>query len=271
MFLNSILSAMDILEQLMVRATADPGVVGVILTGSHARGLATEHSDYDVTVVLSPADPTEVARSPADPTEVARSPADPTEVARSLADPTEPAGERWERDRGSVLDLVAMTTDQLADTSELWPRYGYRGAGVLLDRGGIGRLVERQATPTDDEAREWSREYLDGYVNQLYRAVKSRRDGHPGAALLDEQESVGWLLATVFALHGRVRPYNKYLEWELATYPLPGAWNELLAPDNIAHHPIEMFPVVEQLARANGHDDVLDGWGPDIDLIRGAS
>ncbi|MBU2665104.1 nucleotidyltransferase domain-containing protein [Actinoplanes bogorensis] len=236
---------MNILEQLMVRATDDPSVRGVILTGSHARGLATEHSDYDVTVVI------DEPRPPSG------------ESPRS--------GEPWERERGSTLDLVALTTEQLADTSVLWQRYAYRGARVLLDRGGIGRLVERQATPTDDEAREWAREYLDGYVNQLYRAVKSRRDGHPGAALLDEQESVGWLLATVFALHGRVRPYNKYLGWELTTYPLPGVWNELLAVDNIAHHPVELFPAVEHLARANGHGDLLDGWGTDIELIRAAA
>ncbi|WP_250030190.1 hypothetical protein [Paractinoplanes maris] len=138
---------------------------------------------------------------------------------------------------------------------------------MLLDRGGIAALVDRQATPTAEEAREWAREGLDGYVNQLYRAVKSRRDGHPPTAALDEQESVGWLLTTVFALHGRLRPYNKYLAWELATHPLPPPWNDALAPAYVGTHPLTLFPMVAGLARERGHGDILDSWGPDLDLI----
>jgi hypothetical protein len=221
----------SVLDDLLTRATADPNVLGVVLTGSLARGLATEHSDVDVTVVVA---------APSD---------------------------AWLRERTRTLDIAAVTAGQMADTSVLWPRYGFRGAQVLLDRGGVAELVERQATPTAEEAREWAREALDGYVNQLYRAVKSRRDGHPAAAALDEQESVGWLLTTVFALHGRLRPYNKYLEWELATHPLPDPWNDLLAPAYVATHPVELFPAVVALVRAEGHGDILDEWGADIDLI----
>ena len=222
---------MPLLDDLLTRATADLGVIGVILTGSHARGLATEHSDVDVIVVVSA----------------------PTDA--------------WQRDRSPELDLGALTAEQLSDTSMRWPRYGFRGAQVLLDRGGVAALVDRQAVPTAEEARSWARESLDGYVNQLYRAVKSRRDGHPEAALMDERESVPWLLETVFALHGRIRPYNKYLEWELATHPLPDPWNEALAPAYVADHPVELFPAVAELAVAHGHGDVLDEWGADIDLI----
>ncbi|MBM2615959.1 nucleotidyltransferase domain-containing protein [Actinoplanes sp. LDG1-06] len=223
---------MEILDELMARAEADSRVRGVILTGSHARGLATAHSDVDVTVVLPDAD------------------------------------HDWRRDRTGVVDLAWLTVDQLADTSDPWQRYAFRGARVLLDRGGVAELVGRQAEPTGDEARHWAEDYLDGYVNLLYRAAKSRRDGHPGAALLDEQESVSWLLGTVFALYGRVRPYSKYLKWELSTFPLPEPWNDHLAPEHVAHHPVELFPAVERLARERGHGELLDSWGTDIDLIR---
>ncbi|MET7420021.1 nucleotidyltransferase domain-containing protein [Dactylosporangium sp. NPDC005555] len=44
---------MDILEQVLARSTRDPAVRGVILMGSHARGLATPRSDYDVTVAVA--------------------------------------------------------------------------------------------------------------------------------------------------------------------------------------------------------------------------
>lgn len=161
----------------------------------------------------------------------------------------------------------------LADTSIQWQRYSYRGARVLLDRldGRVAELVERQATPTKDEAVEWARAGLDAYINQLYRAVKSRRDGAPDAAHLDEVESVPSLLLTVFALHGRLRPYNKYLDWELDTYPLSPFWTTELWLKRVVANPLRLFPAVAHLAQVHEHGDVLDGWGEDIDLIRAAA
>ena len=40
------------------------------------------------------------------------------------------------------------------------------------------------------------------------------------AAHLDAVESVPQLLNVVFGHEGRLRPYNKFLEWELKNYPL---------------------------------------------------
>jgi hypothetical protein len=163
--------------------------------------------------------------------------------------------------------------DALADTSVLWQRYAYRGARILLDRlhGRIAELVERQASPTDVEARLWARESLDAYTNQLYRAVKSRRDGSADAADLDQAESTPWLLSTVFALHGRLRPYNKYLGWELDSYPLTPFWTAQLRPERVLANALRLFPAVADLARKQGHGDILEGWGADIDLICAAA
>lgn len=223
---------MDILDQVLARAAADPNVRGVILTGSRARGTETDRSDYDVTVVVSEQE------------------------------------QPWRHDtRTNILDEVVCTVAALADTSVHWQRYSYRGAKVLLDRldGGIAELVERQATFTDEEAAAHARASLDAYINQLYRCVKSRRDGFADAALLDEMESVPWLLETVFALHGRLRPYNKYLVWELENFPLPGDWNTALKPGPVRTAALGLFPAVKSLARGKGHADVLDSWGSDID------
>jgi predicted nucleotidyltransferase len=225
----------DILDRVLARAAGDPGVRGVILTGSRARGTASARSDYDVTVVV--------------------------------AEQAEP----WRHTvRSGTLDEVVCTVDALADTSVHWMRYGFRGARVLLDRmdGGIAALVDRQATFTAEEAASHARASLDAYVNQLYRCVKSRRDGLADAALLDEMESLPWLLETVFALHGRIRPYNKYLRWELATFPLPAPWTEALRPDRVRTAALRLFPAVETLARRRGHGDILEDWGSDIGLIR---
>ncbi|MEV7625648.1 nucleotidyltransferase domain-containing protein [Actinoplanes sp. NPDC089786] len=213
-------------DHLVAEIGADPQVVGIVLTGSHARGTATDRSDIDLCVV--------------------------THAPR-------------ERRREKVIDEFSRTPRQLADTSDTYQRYTFRGARVLLDRGGVQPLVDQQATPTPAEARTWARDNLDGYVNFLYRAAKSQRDGHPTAAALDLAESIPWLLTTVFALHGRLRPYNKYLSWELEKFPLGDPWNAL--PERASTHPASLFPDVERLARTQGHADLLDSWGDDLSLI----
>ncbi|OJF09688.1 hypothetical protein BG844_36065 [Couchioplanes caeruleus subsp. caeruleus] len=226
--------AVDILDEVLARAAADPVVRGVILTGSRARGTETARSDYDVTIA--------VAEQP----------------------------QPWRHStRTDALDEVVCTVEALTDTSVHWQRYFYRDAKVLLDRlnGGIAELIDRQATLSAEEAALHARTSLDAYVNQLYRCAKSRRDGFAEAALLDEAESLPWLLETVFALHGRLRPYNKYLRWELESFPLPGDWNTALMPDRVRTASLRLFPAVETLARCHGHAEVLEGWGSDIELI----
>ncbi|XVU27202.1 nucleotidyltransferase domain-containing protein [Actinoplanes sp. CA-054009] len=228
----------DILDQVLERAASDPNVRGVILTGSRARGTATARSDYDVTVVVAVQD------------------------------------RPWRHDvRTGVLDEVVGTVDALADTSVQWNRYSYRGAKVLLDRldGGIAELVGRQATLSAEEARAHAADNLDSYINQLYRCAKSRRDGFEAAAGLDEAESLPWMLETVFALHGRLRPYNKYLGWELENFPLPEPWNTELRPDRAAGNALRLFPAVIDLARQEGHSDLIDSWRSDIELIAAAA
>jgi hypothetical protein len=61
-------------------------------------------------------------------------------------------------------------------------------------------------------------------------------------------------------------PYNKYLRWELATFPLPPPW-DLTMPARVAADPGELFPEVAALARRCGHGDVLDSWGDDLALL----
>jgi predicted nucleotidyltransferase len=224
----------DILDQVLARAAGDRNVRGVILSGSRARGVENARSDYDITIVVS-------------------------EQAQPWRHST----------RTDTLDEVVCTVEALADTSVHWQRYAYRGAKVLLDRlnGGIAELVDRQATLSVEEAALHARTSLDAYINQLYRCAKSRRDGLADAALLDEMESLPWLLETVFALHGRLRPYNKYLRWELESFPLADGWNTALAPERVATDSPRLFPAVESLARRRGHADVLEGWGSDIELI----
>ncbi len=80
----------------------------------------------------------------------------------------------------------------------------------------------------------------------------------------------------MFALHRRVRPYNKYLGWELREHPLPGpAWTaDNLLPrlrgvlaDGDPATQRALFADLTAGARAAGLTHVLDAWGPDLDLL----
>jgi len=92
------------------------------------------------------------------------------------------------------------------------------------------------------------------------------------------------MLDVVFAFSGRVRPYNKYLAWELSEHPLPGAdWQDgrllrlvtgLLDGNEAAVG--ELFLEVERECRAYDQRSgqsvmsvVIEAWGEELQLLRG--
>ncbi len=138
-----------------------------------------------------------------------------------------------------------------------------------LDKTGEVAEALRVATTVDPAT---AGEPLDGYVNMLYRSLKNARVGLELATLLDAQESIPWFLQFVFTVHGRVRPYNKWLSWELEEHPLP--WNDLPRLEQIARtgdlaEQQALFRDAESLARERGLGAVIDSWEPDVALLRG--
>ncbi|MFF2375114.1 hypothetical protein ACFVUW_12120 [Streptomyces xiamenensis] len=234
-------------DGLVELATADPAVVGLVLKGSRAHdGMVTQHSDHDVYVVLADDATTDLTRF---------------------------AGHRT-----AELDLVFVSlTEFRADGMPGFERYALARAQIVLDRldGDIARTLADKARLGADEAFQDASGWLDAYANSLYRSVKNHRDGQPLAARLDAADSIRFLLELLFALDRRSRPYNKYLEWELARHPIPGWDTEVLlrAVDRISatgdvslqRH---LFARVEAAAREAGHSEVLDAWGEDLDLMR---
>ncbi|MFB9627540.1 hypothetical protein [Nonomuraea helvata] len=228
-------------------ATADPAVVGLVLKGSHAHDdMITEHSDHDLYVVLADSAATDLTR--------------------------------FTGHRTPELDLVIIRLAEFrAAGMPGFERYALARARVVLDRldGDIARILAAKARLDADEAFRDADEWLDAYANSLYRSVKNDRDGHVLAARLDAADSLRFLLELLFALDRRPRPYNKYLEWELARYPLPG-WDTgmlLDALDRISRTgevslQQSLFAQVEAAARTAGHGAVLDAWGEDLDLMR---
>ncbi|MFD3307452.1 hypothetical protein [Streptomyces sp. NPDC058694] len=228
-------------------AAADSAVVGLVLKGSRAHeGMTTEHSDHDLYVVL--------------------------------ADGATTALTRFAGHRTPELDLVILSLEEFrAAGMPGFERYALARARIVLDRldGGIAQILAGKARLAADDAFREAGVWLDAYVNSLYRSVKNDRDGRALAARLDAADSIRFLLEFLFALDRRPRPYNKYLEWELARFPLPGWDTDMLldATDRISGMgdvPTQrrLFTQVEAVARRAGHGAVLDAWGEDLDLMR---
>ena len=238
--------------ELRARAEADGRVLGVVLTGSRAReGMATRHSDYDVLLVTDDG----------------------------------PCGVRPEERRDAELDVSVMPIEEfrthaLPGSGTEWNRYAFTHARVLKDTadGLVAELVLAKGRLTPAEASGTATGVLDAFLNSLYRCCKNDRDGDAVAARLDAVESLPFHLTYVFALHGRVRPYNKYLRWELTRHPLgPPEWahdhlvellERVLSPEPVGAVR-QLLRELEPYARAAGDGPVLDSWGEDLSFMRG--
>lgn len=224
------------------------------MSGSAARGMATERSDVDVLVVRAEMTGLETRRS-------------------------------------AAIDEIPDSLVELEDVSPYgsagwWGRWSYAYAEVLRDDtdGRISAAVRRLATVDGAEQRDIlvGHSRLDGWVNFAYRSLKSWRDGRPFESRLDAVESLPWLMDVVFTLAGRVRPYNKYLAWELREHPLvvPEWSAERFLPEielMVAGDPAALrrtFAVVDREVRiwdaAHGTTvcgDGMDEWGDELAIF----
>jgi hypothetical protein len=237
--------------ELRALARRDPNVVGLFLGGSRGKGLVTEHSDYDVYMIVSRRVGEYRRRFPL---------------------------RHGDNPEVIVLSLAEFRRHAAVGSASEWNRYTFAHVVAELDKTGeIQTLLDEKGALPREEARKIAAEALDDYMNYYYRAAKSFRDGNEVGARLDAAESVPSFLTTLFALHERVRPYNKYLRWELEQHPLPGdEWSAArLLPvldavvDGDLSAQRRLFHDVERLARERGHGDVVDGWGADLILLRG--
>lgn len=228
---------MDEFTALVDELTADDAVAGLILGGSRGRdAYVREDSDWDLYVVLH----------------------DGATVDDYAA--------RYPSKHGDRVEVLLRSRAALAD-EPAWNRYTFCHVEPLLDRSG-GWLGETLRTLTTVDPAS-AAEPLDNYVNLYYRSLKGT---DLTGRRLDAAESVAWFLEFVFAVHGRLRPYNKWLHWELEHHPI--AWNDLVRLEYIIRtgdvaEQRALFRDAEALARERGLGAVIETWEPDVGRLRG--
>ena len=237
---------------MLTAARGDGRVLGLLLGGSRGKDpdWVTERSDYDVYLVV----------------------ADDLVCQEYRA--------RFPSEHGDPVELIVMTLEEfrghaLSGSETEFNAYTFAHVTPLLDRldGEVARLAAVKATRDPGSAAR----LLDAYLNSYYRSAKNHRDGLAVEAHLDAVEAVASLLDFLFGAVGRVRPYNKWLIWELSNHPLPEPWskNRLLGhlqavlPAGDMPSQQDLFREVELFARERGYGPVLDGWQPDLGWLRG--
>jgi hypothetical protein len=242
-------AAPDAPAQVLSIARSDSNVVGFYVGGSRAKGAETALSDHDCCLIVNDAVAVEYKARYTD----------------------------WQGLDLWVCGLTEFERHAAIGSATEWDRYNFAHLTVAVDKlgGEIQRLVDEKGCLPEGAARQWLGA-LDGYINAAFRSLKNHRDGRGLAARLDAAESIPPLLTFVFALHRRLRPYNKYLRWELETWPLaelPWSASEFLsllervvAGDVAAQR--EVFAGVRPMAMAAGLQASLTVWGDSLAIFQ---
>jgi hypothetical protein len=232
-------------EEWLELAESEPRIVGVVVTGSRGRNAFVHaRSDWDLRIAVQNGEEA---------------------FAETLGTP-----------HGSVVEVAATTLERFQSWPS-WDRYSFAHASIPVDKleGAFAHLVDALGTLAPDEASIIAREALGAYSNSLYRSLNNAELNLDLAARLDAGASVSALLTALFAFERRVRPFNKYLTWELEAYPLD-EWGSAdlvtLVADALtgsASSARALFRAVEPKIRAHEFGDIVDDWEPNVGFLRG--
>lgn len=231
-------------QNILEEAKSDSDILGFILSGGRGKGLATEHSDYDTMMVVPDGKEREYQ-----------------EKYKNFTDTND-------------VYIKVFSLREFRKYAEFgsgfeWDRYNFSHLTAQADKTGeIQKMIDEKGKLPEDKIKETVSFNLGCYINSYHRTIKNHRDGNFDASQFDAAESIPLLLTALFALEGRMRPYNKFLEWELRNYPLAklpwdgktffGMIKKILTGDIETQK--EIFNKVKQLFYENGFKAEIDDW-----------
>ena len=231
-------------QELIATANSDLNILGLFTTGSFGKKMITDKSDYDVTIIVR------------------------DEVKNEYETKYKGFG-------GILCDLSIKTMGELKETANwggpmAWDRYNYTYLKAEIDKTGeIQKIIDEKGRIPLDKREEFVSASLDGFINQVYRSVKCFRDGNKIASHLEAADGLPSLLNAIFGLEGRIKPFYKYLDWELTNHPLkklPWPKDEFIAlllkiiqtGDLTTQQTI--LKTLEKNYRKEGFDLLFDSW-----------
>jgi hypothetical protein len=232
--------------ELLNECKKDPNVSGLFLGGSMGKSekFVTKDSDMDVYVIVSD-------------------------------NASEKLKERILSYSSNDFEIWVHTSSQFSayadwSSDRKWERYNFSHNKAVIDKTGeIQKMMDEKGKLPMEVQKAVIEDALDGYINQVYRSAKYYRDGNNLSAYLDATESLPLLMTALYALEGRIKPYNKYFEWELENYPLnflPWAPKEFVADYK---HILEtgdlttqknIYKEIKKLFTEQGFNKIIDDW-----------
>ena len=234
-------------------AKSDPNIVGFFLGGSRGKGFETKYSDYDVYIIVK------------------------DNMIKEY---------RWKYPKRKYegIDLIVFSFSEFEryahwGSTETWDRYSFVHVKALIDKNGkTQEILDKLGIIPEKHLSKFIAGSLDAYINSVYRSLKCIRDEDIEAARLEAALSIPAFLNVIFAIHkGRLRPYFKYLKWELETFPLtkfPIDTEEIIsmlmkildsADSKSQQH---LLRITEEILRKEGFGNVFDSWGNDFPWMK---
>ena len=226
-------------KSLLAESRKDQNALGFILAAGRGKEFYTKYSDYDVAIVVRDKNLT---------------------AAKAKY-------KKYSKIDLSVRSLSEFKKHANWRSDSAWDRYNFTHLKAIIDRGHIQQLIDDKGKVPQNKIKETVTKALDAYLNYCHRSFKNFRDGNRPAARLDAAESIPFILTALFAKESRLRPYNKYLAWELKNHPLRSISSSreflknidvILRTGNTAAQK-KMLSFISRVFRP-GFVKVFDGW-----------
>ncbi len=226
--------------------TENENIIGLFLSGSLGKSIdfITKKSDLDVCVILSDSAPKELREK----------------MKSYLSNLFEI----------KVLSLTELINHATWGSDNEWDRYNFTHNKPVIDKTGeLVKIMEEKGTLPESVRDAVIKNSLDSYINQVYRSAKHYRDERNVSGYLDAVESLPYLMTSLYALEGRIKPYNKYFEWELKNYPLKSLpfnieefiadYLEISKTGNFEKQ-AKIYKAVKKLFIEQGYKNIFDEW-----------